>query len=617
MIHQLGHFVRCMSVAILPLIMIAATLRRADARQPNVLILLADDAGWGDYSHNGNAQIATPHIDRIAREGAMLDRFYVCPVCSPTRAEWLTGRYHLRTGVVGVSTGQERMDLDEKTVADAFQAAGYATGAFGKWHNGSQWPYHPMARGFDEYFGHTSGHWGEYFDPELELSGQMIRQPGYIVDLCTDRAIDFIGRNHNRPFLCYVPFTTPHSPWAVPEVDWSRFKDKPITQRATSPDREKIDETRCALAMVENQDQNVGRILAELTKHQILDDTIIVYFSDNGPNTMRWNGAMKGKKGTTDEGGVRVPGLIRWPPKIAAGTTVSRITGAIDLLPTLVSLANIPRVGEMPLDGKDLSPLLLSEFPVHASSQWPDRMIFSTWAGKTSVRTDRYRLDDQGRLYDMLEDPSQQRDISATAPAIAGDLRTAVSRWETEMSAEKARKQPGDDSRSLANRRNQVDPRPIHVGFKEFPVTILPARDGEPRGMINRSSSAPNSSYFVNWTSTDDSVVWSVTIKTAGRYHVAIDYTCPIEDMGSEIELNFGEASLRGLVNPGWDPPLYTNQDTLPRPPAESKMKPFRTLDLGPIDLPANAGELTLRAVKIPGESVMDLRRITLTLQTQ
>ncbi|HVR35484.1 MAG TPA: sulfatase-like hydrolase/transferase, partial [Methylomirabilota bacterium] len=170
-----------------------APLHAASSR-PNVVIFLADDAGWGDFSHSGNPQVSTPNIDTIASEGVSLEHFYVSPVCSPTRAEFLTGRYHPRGGVRGVSTGWERLNLEEKTVADAFQAAGYATGAFGKWHNGSQWPYHPMARGFDEYFGHTSGHWGEYFDAPLEENGGMIRTRGYIVDVCTDRALDFIER---------------------------------------------------------------------------------------------------------------------------------------------------------------------------------------------------------------------------------------------------------------------------------------------------------------------------------------------------------------------------------------------------------------------------------------
>src|SRR5262245_27504782 len=211
------HFLGCLSFL--------ATCSIASAH-PNVVIFLADDAGWGDYSRNGNTQVNTSHIDSIARDGATLDRFFVCPVCSPTRAEFLTGRYHPRGGVHGVSTGQERLDLSERTVAEAFRAAGYATGAFGKWHNGSQWPYHPMARGFAEYFGYTSGHWGEYFDPPLEENGRMVRTHGYIVDVCTDRALDFIDRNKAKPFFCYIPFTTPHSPWAVPESDWQRFKDK-------------------------------------------------------------------------------------------------------------------------------------------------------------------------------------------------------------------------------------------------------------------------------------------------------------------------------------------------------------------------------------------------------
>ena len=203
----------------------------AQGQPPNVVVFLADDAGWGDYSVNGNPDVRTPHIDSLARDGVSLKWFFVQPVCAPTRAELLTGRYHPRSGVRGVSTGQERMALGEKTLADAFKAAGYATGAFGKWHNGSQWPYHPNARGFDEFYGYTSGHWGEYFDPPLERNGRMERARGYIVDVLTDAALDFITRHKEGPFLCYVPFTTPHSPWAVPEKYWHRFRDRSLTRQ--------------------------------------------------------------------------------------------------------------------------------------------------------------------------------------------------------------------------------------------------------------------------------------------------------------------------------------------------------------------------------------------------
>ncbi len=571
----------------------------AVAERPNVVVFLADDAGWGDYGRTGNRTVATPNIDSLAAEGVTLDRFYVCPVCSPTRAEFLTGRYHPRGGVRGVSTGQERLDLDERTVADAFHAAGYATGCFGKWHNGSQWPYHPMARGFDEFYGYTSGHWGEYFDPPLEDGGRMTRAEGYIVDVCTDRAIGFIERNATRPFFCYLPFTTPHTPWAVPEADWLRFKERPLPQRATEPEQEALDETRCALAMIENQDRNVGRVLAKLKDLAVAQNTIVVYFSDNGPNTFRWNGGMKGKKGGVDEGGVRSTFSIAWPAKLPRGRVVSEIGGAIDLLPTLVSLAGIKRVGDKSLDGRDLSPLLLGQ-----TTDWPDRLIFSTWAGKVSVRSQTHRLDDRGRLFDMTADPGQTSPITDREPQTAARLAEAAQAWRQEMFG------TGRDPL----RHDGVDPRPIPVGYREFPITMLPARDGEPHGGVRRSASAPNSSYFVNWTDTDDRLVWHVAVQTAGRYAVSLDYTCPPSDAGSTVELSFKDAKLSGKVRPGWDPPLYTNQDTLPRPPAESRMKEFRTLDLGTIALDAGEGPLTLRAVSVPGRTVMDLRRLTLTL---
>jgi len=522
-------------------------------------------------------------------------------VCAPTRAEFLTGRYHPRSGVRGVSTGLERMDLGEKTIADAFKSAGYATGAFGKWHNGSQWPYHPQARGFDEYYGHTSGHWGEYFDPPLERNGRMERARGYIVDVCTDEALSFIERNKARPFFCYVPFTTPHSPWAVPDEYWQRFKDKPITLRATQPQQENLDQTRCALAMLENQDWNVGRILRKLDELGVAENTIVLYFSDNGPNSARWNGGMKGRKGSVDEGGVRSACFLRWPAKLPKGRIVTQIAGAIDLLPTLTALAGVKRVGDKPLDGRDLSPLLFGK-----DVAWLERMIFSSWAGNVSVRTPQYRLDAAGKLYDMLADQGQTRDIAAAQKEVAGRLTQAVTDWRREMFGNKAERRP--------NPADTVDPRPIHAGFAEFPITMLPARDGEPRGGVRRSSGAPNCSYFVNWTSKEDGMVWNLEVQTTGQYEVIIDYTCPLADAGSMIELRFNESLLAGRVTPGWDPPLYTNQDTIPRPAGESQMKEFRPLKLGTLRLEKGRGPLTLRALEIPGRSVMDVRRVTLTL---
>ena len=576
-----------------------------EATKPNILLIQADDAGWGDYSFNGNTTIRTPHIDSIAQNGVALDRFYVCPVCSPTRAELLTGRYHLRCGVTGVSLGQERLNLDEKTVANHFKAAGYSTGAFGKWHNGSQWPYHPMARGFDTYVGHTSGHWGEYFDPPLEHEGRMQREKGYIADICTNHALGFIEKNRDKPFLCYVPFTTPHSPWAAPGENWGHFKDKKLEQQATDPAQEDPSQTRCALAMVENQDTNVGRLLAKLRELKLTDNTIVVYISDNGPNSARWNGGMKGRKSSTDEGGVRSPCFIQWPARIKPGRTVPVISGAIDLLPTLTGLADVKVQGGNALDGRDLSNLLVGHF-VEPS----DRIIFSSWGGRISARTQRHRLDSEGHLFDMQTDPGQTTPIESAFPEVQSRLQQAVQAWKTELPPTAF---PTKEAR--AKKGPTVDARPFTVGYREFPITMLPARDGEPLGNVKRSSQAPNCSYFVNWKSTEDRIEWNVEVATTGVYRASVDYTCAAGDENSEVELGFKSSSVRALVNPAWDPPLYTNQDTIPRGHGESQMKEFRTLDLGDIRLEKGAGPIVLRAVKIPGKSVMDLRRLTLTLK--
>lgn len=557
---------------------------------PNFVVILADDQGWGDLSLHGNTNLATPNIDSLARDGAMFERFFVCPVCAPTRAEFLTGRYHLRGGVRGVTTGQERMDLDERTIAEAFRAAGYATGAFGKWHNGSQWPYHPNARGFAEYYGFTSGHWGHYFDPFLEHNGKPVRGKGYIIDDLTDHALEFIEENRQRPFFCYLPYNSPHSPFQVPDRFYEKFKDHPVPMRES--DKEELDKTRCVLAMVENIDWNVGRVLARLDELRLSDNTIVLYFSDNGPNTARWNGGMKGRKGSTDEGGVRVPCLVRWPGHIRPGVKIGAIAGAIDLLPTLTSMAGVERVGSAPLDGRDLSPILLGQ---RRESDWPDRMIFTHQNGKVSVRTQQYRLDAAGALFDMGADPSQTRNLARQRPAVADRLSQAVAAWKEELLPE------------------SPDQRPFPVGYPEFPMTPLPARDGVASGGIERSGSAPNCSYFTHWRTTDGRITWDVEVATAGEYEATVYYTCPAADVGSTIELSCGTATVRTKVTEAFDPPLWDDQDRVPRR-GESYMKEFRPLKLGTFQLEPGRGKLILRALDIPGSQVMDVRALVLTL---
>ena len=391
------------------------------AAKPNVLVILTDDQGWGDLSGSGNTNLSTPHLDRLAADGASFGRFFVCPVCSPTRAEFLTARYHPRGGVYSTSAGGERLDLDEGTIAEAFKAAGYATGAWGKWHNGMQHPYHPNARGFDEFYGFCSGHWGNYFSPMLEHNGRIVKGEGFVVDDFTDRAMAFMEKQKSagRPFFAYLPYNTPHSPMQVPDRWWKKFENAELNLRSREGKKENIQHTRAALAMCENVDWNVGRLMKKLDELGIAEDTIVVFFCDNGPNGWRWNGGMRGRKGSTDEGGVRSPLFVRWKGQIEAGRKVEPIAGAIDLFPTLAELAGIPVKWRQPVDGISLKSLLVGSDPI----AWPERSLFSHWGGRVSLRTQAFRLDHKGKLYDMVRDPGQGKDVAGALKSPRGRQR--------------------------------------------------------------------------------------------------------------------------------------------------------------------------------------------------
>jgi len=190
--------------------------------RPNILLIMTDDQGWGDIRSHGNDVIETPVLDRLAASGARFERFFVSPVCAPTRASLLTGRYYLRTGVNGVTRGRETMRSEEVTLAEILQQAGYATGCFGKWHNGAHYPYHPNGQEFDEFLGFCAGHWNNYFDTTLDHNGKMGKVKGYISDVLSDAAMAFIERNRERPFFCYLPYNAPHSPWQLPDRYFDR-----------------------------------------------------------------------------------------------------------------------------------------------------------------------------------------------------------------------------------------------------------------------------------------------------------------------------------------------------------------------------------------------------------
>ena len=553
---------------------------------PNVIVMLADDQGWGDLSLHGNSNLSTPHIDSLARDGAMFKHFYVCSVCAPTRAEFLTGRYFARGGVRGVSTGLERLNIDEHTIAQTFRDAGYATGAFGKWHNGTQHPYHPNARGFGEFYGFTEGHWGHYFDYEMDHNGRLVTGEGFVIDDITSRALDFIDKHRERPFFVYLPYNTPHSPMQVPDEYWERFESKELAMRNRDPESEDVPKTRAALAMVENIDWNVGRVLAKLDELELSGHTIVLYFSDNGPNSWRWNGGMKGRKGSVDEGGLRSPFVIRWSGRIDPGQSIDEVAGAIDLLPTLADLAGINVGASKPLDGRSLAPLLTG-----ASVEWQDRLLYSlriARGGKqVSVRNQRFRLDPDGQLFEIESDPGQHEDVSQRYPEVAASMGSAAAAWLDEVTPHVG-----------------PDDRPFPIGQSE--VTLLPARDGVPHGNVQRSARAPNCSYFTNWTSTGDAITWDIEVAEAADYEISVYYAA--DEAGSTIEASFEGAMVQGRVAEVHDPPAYgASDDRVPRV-GESLVKDFRPLVLGTASLSKARGQLTLRAAHIAGKQVAEIR---------
>jgi len=558
--------------------------------KPNIVFILSDDQGWGDLSITGNSNLSTPNIDNLAKKGVTFKRFFVCPVCSPTRAELLTGRYHPRGGVYSTSAGGERLDLDETTIAEIFKKSGYVTAAYGKWHNGMQPPYHPNARGFDDFYGFCSGHWGNYFNPMLEHNGKIVKGNGFIIDDLTEHGIQFIEKNKEKPFFLYLPFNTPHSPMQVPKYWWEKFKNKELKQRNRNPELEDIPFTRAALALCENIDWNVGRLINKIDKLGLSSNTIVIYLSDNGPNSWRWNGNMKGRKGSTDEGGVRSPMFIKWEGKIMVGKTVKKIASDIDILPTLIDLAGINYQSQKKLDGISLKPLLIEENP-----QWSDRMIFSHWHNRTSVRSQKYRLDNENQLFDIDKDPGQRNDISEKHPKVTKNLIQAKEKWKDEVLAELPQK----------------DPRPFLIGDPNYSYTQIPARDGIAHGNIKRSNQWPNCSFFTNWNNLQDSITWESEVMADGDFEVEIYYTCPTGDVGSTVELSFNNSRLITKITKANDSKIKGMEyDRVPR--IESYVKDFKPMTMGTIHLKKGKGLLTLKALDIPGSQVMDFRLLML-----
>lgn len=445
----------------------AGTASAAD--RPNVVILLADDLGWADVGYHGGTQIETPSIDRLAREGAQLDRFYATPICSPTRAALMTGRDPMRLGVaygVIMPWMTNGIHPDEHFMPQSFRAAGYQTAMVGKWHLGhAQMTYHPNQRGFDHFYGHLHTEVG-YFPPfaaqsgkDFQRNGVSIDDEGYETFLLGDEAARWIeARDKDRPFFLYVPFIAPHTPLEAPDDLLEKYADisddrKPARSKNTDQSRQiarlslRPSARPVYAAVVDAMDQAIGKVLRTLDAEGIADDTIVLFFSDNGGAAYASGGAdnvpLRGGKGETFEGGIRAVSVMRWPAKIPAGSKMESIMSVMDVFPTLAAAAGIEPKNERTLAGRNLWPAIAEgeKIPrddyLFFASETPIRGAFSLtafddeWKLVQDVRQGLLSATVTNFLFRIGEDPNEYNNLAEEHPRVVARMAEAIHHWRT------------------------------------------------------------------------------------------------------------------------------------------------------------------------------------------
>jgi arylsulfatase A-like enzyme len=477
-------------------VLVSDTVAGSPRARPNIVVVMTDDQGYGDLGITGNGVLETPHTDRLAMASARLPYFYVSPVCAPTRASLLTGRYNYRTRAIDTWVGRAMMDPAEITLAEILRDAGYETGIFGKWHLGDCFPLRAMDQGFDDALVHLGGGLAQpsepiennsrYTDAILFRNGQPVNTSGYCTDVYFDAALQFIARSHEAgaPFFAYVPTNAPHSPFHDVPVDlYEKYKTKDLSPVLGERGKEADDVARI-FAMCENIDQNVGRLLSTLDRLEIAENTIVVYLHDNGPRGTRYVGPMRGSKTGVHEGGIRSPFFVRWPARLNPGEKSAHVAAHIDVLPTLLEAAGVDIPPGLRIDGRSLLPLLEER-----AASWPDRLLvlqshrgnepsryhhFAAIQDAASVSSRWKLLRASGfheenaapnhpfELYDLAVDPREQVDLAAAHPDVVARLKSAYSDWFDDVS----------DSRS----DNYAPPR-IVIGNDKETTTLLTHQD--------------------------------------------------------------------------------------------------------------------------------------------
>lgn len=428
---------------VLALVSLVMMTRAAEARPPSIVLVLADDVGYGDLACLGNPIARTPSLDHFYAESVRFTNFHVSPTASATRAALLTGRHEFHGGVTHTMQERERLRREAVTLAQVLKSAGYATGVFGKWQLGDEDAYQPAQRGFEESFIHGGSTIGQapagsggdvpgntHFDPKLLHNGEFTETFGYSTDVIFRHAIEWMDDqvDTGKPYFALILPSAARPPVCPPEYERFYLRQK------VAPDLAPF------FGMVSNLDENFGQLLAKLQEWGSEENTLVIFLTDHGgtAGVKTFNAGIRGGAGTPYEGGTRVPSFWRWPGQGKPGTDVTALTAQLDLFPTLVDIAGAEMPAEVAarLEGRDLVPLLKD--PAHA---WPDRILYthvggwahglaaqSEYAG-SAVRDDHFSLVNNTELYDLQADPTQARNVFSEHPDEVQKLRAAYEQW--------------------------------------------------------------------------------------------------------------------------------------------------------------------------------------------
>ncbi|MEN8193712.1 MAG: arylsulfatase [Bacteroidota bacterium] len=438
--------------------------------RPNVILIMTDDQGYGDLGVTGNPIIRTPNLDAMANESAKMNNFYVSPVCAPTRASLMTGRYNYRTGVVGTFLGRAMMAPEEITIAEIMQSEGYATAIFGKWHLGDNYPMRPQEQGFDEVLVHKGGGIGQesdppdgegkYTDPTLFHNGKQVQEKGYCTDIYFNKAVEWIKKttDQDKNFFLYLSTNTPHSPFEdIPKELYNEYKSMNLSndqfpQNFGHPLLSDSDTDRRAriYAMITNIDDNVGMLFHKLDELKLSKNTLVIFMVDNGPNGRRYVAGMKGKKTEVYEGGIRSPLFLHWPDKLDPSMISDKISAHIDIFPTILDACGIAEPNNIEIDGRSILPLLIKR-----NVSWPDRNLIlqahrsniPQLYNNFAIRNQRWKLlhangffqeqftgKPKFELYDMLNDNLEMKDVATENLQIVKELKKAYETWFNDVS---------------------------------------------------------------------------------------------------------------------------------------------------------------------------------------